>query len=155
MGIKVLIISDSHNDYSSLDKIIRAESPFQYLVHCGDGIGDLFHVHIPEGVMVVPVLGNVDLNRGYDMERLEFLEINGWEIMVSHGDLFGVKDRYDLIYKAGEGHGVHAVLFGHSHRKYLGSGDPVLFNPGPANKGSYGILTIGESMEFSHRMIKK
>ena len=32
------------------------------------------------------------------------------------------------------------VLFGHTHVKYCRGEKPVLFNPGPANNGCYGVI---------------
>lgn len=154
MDIKALIIADSHGDSPAVEAMIGREFPFHVLVHCGDGVGDLFHVNVPKGVAVVPVLGNVDLSRGYDLERVELITIAGREILVTHGDLFDVKNGYGDIRAEGARLGVHAVLFGHTHMKYLGAGSPLLFNPGPANRGSYGVLMAGESLVFTHKHLR-
>ena len=152
MTVRLLVFSDSHNNRYLLNRILMHEMPVDYIIHCGDGVGDLFHMDIPDGVKVVKVSGNVDLHRGYDIERIDFLVMNGFKIMVAHGDLFRVQDDYGLILSEGKRQGADAVFFGHTHKKFLSDGKPVLFNPGPANKGYYGIVTLGEKNEFSHRV---
>ena len=45
------------------------------------------------------------------------------------------------------------VLFGHTHKKYLAEGTPLLFNPGAAQGGLYGVVVMGERIEvFAKRL---
>jgi uncharacterized protein len=147
---KILVVSDSHGNYSKLARIIDLEYPFDCLVHCGDGVNDLFHVGIPDEVSVVRVCGNIDLARCVDFERIVLFEAGTTRLMVTHGDQFGVHIDYGPIEREGRKRKADAVLFGHTHVAYHRKGKPALFNPGPANSGMYGLVIIGDSLSFSH-----
>ncbi len=153
MKVKVLVISDSHGNLQRLEEIIKKESPFDYLIHCGDGVGDILHAEIPSDTVIVRVTGNVDLNRGYDIGRIETVVIDNRTFIVSHGDLFYVNRNYDLILNKGIELGADAVIFGHTHKKLYVGGMPSLFNPGPANKGAYGIIGIDSDLHFFNRTL--
>ena len=144
--LKVLVVSDSHGNTAKLGRIIRREAPFDVLVHCGDGAGDLIQVDIPLGASVIRVSGNVDLARNLDAERLVVQEIGDLTVMVSHGDEFRVHAGYEVIERSGRSHNADVVLFGHTHVAYHGEGRPVLLNPGPATNGKYGLLHLGPAL---------
>ena len=155
MEHKVLVVSDSHGNFTRLNKIYEHEKPVSTIVHCGDGVGDLFHVPVSSGVRVITVTGNVDLGRGYDMERIVVSTINGVKVMVTHGDIYRVQNGCKSLYDAGREHEVDVVLFGHTHKQYIKEGRPVLFNPGTVSHGFYGILTIGNGIELSHHSLDR
>jgi putative phosphoesterase len=140
--LKILVISDSHGNTARLGRIIRQERPFDYLIHCGDGAGDLIHVDIPAGTAVVRVCGNVDIARGLDAERLVVLPVGPVTVMVAHGDQFRVNSEYAALEREGRSRNADIVLFGHTHTAYHEDGKPILFNPGPATGGRYGLLHV-------------
>ena len=142
MKEKILVVADSHGSWTRLKAIIKAESPFSVLIHCGDGVSDLFHASVPDGVRVIRVMGNVDMGRGVDIERTVFDEIAGENIMVTHGDLFGVKSGLGGISSEAKKHHASRVFFGHTHSKIHTAGNPVLFNPGAVNSGHYGVVMV-------------
>lgn len=142
MGIKLLVVSDSHGNTVRLERIIRAEIPFDYLIHCGDGAGDLMRVSLPRDVPVLRVSGNIDLARGMDLERRIIEKIGTFTFMITHGDLQGVhRDTLGLL-DEGRARRCDIILFGHTHRPYQSGGKPVLFNPGAALNGFYGVILL-------------
>lgn len=145
--LKLLVVSDSHGDIPRLKAIIEKEYPFQYIIHCGDGVADLFHVTIPDGVITVKVSGNIDRARGIDMEMLSILEAGRFRMMVAHGDRFRVHAGFSLIEQEGCLQRADIILFGHTHAAFRGEGKPLLFNPGPAEKGRYGIIRLNGSFQ--------
>lgn len=150
-GMKILVVSDSHGNSVMLQRIIDRESPFDRLVHCGDGAADLLYVRLPAATPVTLVLGNVDRARGIELPASEVLEVEGVRILVTHGDAFHVKSDYGALARAARTQGFDAALFGHTHIKHLRARRPVLFNPGPALGGSYGIVEVsGGHMAFRH-----
>jgi putative phosphoesterase len=153
MSSKILVISDSHGSRDIVSRIITHEKSLDFIVHCGDGAGDLFFAEIPEEVKIIKVTGNIDLYRNFDMERIEVFSADSFRIMVVHGDQFRVHDNHTGLIQEAERRGVDLVFFGHTHKKHLSGNRPVIFNPGPANRGMYGIVTLGEKVEFSHRVI--
>lgn len=154
--MKLLIISDSHGNVRHLHRIIEKEAPFDCLIHCGDGIRDLFHAEVPGGTKVLRVSGNVDLSVVYDMDRVAEEEIGGKRFLITHGDLYDAHNGYGLLMSEGKKIGCDIVLFGHTHTQYYAEGPPFLFNPGAAMKGFYGVihLNAGKAPEFVHCRIE-
>ncbi len=153
--VKIVVVSDSHGSRGQLASIIRGELPLDVIVHCGDGADDLFDVRVPPEIQLIRVSGNMDRGRGSMIEQTVITELAGRRIMVTHGDRFRVDgDMQALIQKADEEQ-VEIVFFGHTHRKFLQKGCPVLFNPGPANSGQYGVVILGQGMTFQHKRMKR
>jgi uncharacterized protein len=150
---KILVVSDSHGNLRKLDAIVRHEEPFDVLVHCGDGVDDISKITIPGDTRVLKVTGNVDISRGYIFERTIVEELFGRRIMVTHGDLFRVERDLTMLLEEGRQHGADLICFGHTHMKFYHDGPIVLFSPGPANDGFYGVITIGADIRCRHRNI--
>ncbi len=150
---KLIIVSDSHGNTTALQRIIDREAPFDYLVHCGDGIADLAHVRVPAGTRVLGVAGNIDRARLIDREAREELLLGNHRVLVTHGDAEQVHHDYLGIIDEAKSGGYDLVLFGHTHKQYLRKGGPVLFNPGPALNGQYGVIIAGEKLEFYHKVL--
>ncbi|HOW83089.1 MAG TPA: YfcE family phosphodiesterase [Spirochaetota bacterium] len=155
MSCKILVISDTHGNQVKTGMIIKKEAPFDCLVHCGDGIGDLEGMPIPVSATVIKVPGNVDLYRYRGLDRIETAEICGRSIMVVHGDIFGVHSDYAGLIDAARERDVDIVFFGHTHVPLYREGSPVLFNPGTVTNGSYGVVTLPglEGGSFVHKNI--
>jgi uncharacterized protein len=152
---KILVISDSHGNHAAVSAIISREKPFDYLVHCGDGVYDLFHVKMPDGAAVVGVGGNVDAARGMDVERRKEFTVGDVLFMVVHGDQHRVREGYGVIEREGRGGKADVVLFGHTHVQYRSEGKPALFNPGPAVNGEYGVISMNGDIGFRHCRLGK
>jgi len=150
---KILVVSDSHGNSIKLRDIINREKPFDYIVHCGDGVNDLIHSSVPPGSVTLAVTGNIDIGRGITGERLIVTTIAEKKIMITHGDIFGAHAGLSSLESEARKRGADIVLFGHTHVKYLGKGTPALFNPGPANNGLYGIIYLADRVSFSHHDI--
>lgn len=150
MHCKILVVSDSHGDRKMLGRIVRREEPFDAIIHCGDGADDLSSIVLPANVRIIRVAGNVDRSRGYAFDNVAVETLCGKKIMVAHGDLFKVE--YDLAQLLDEGMRTQAdlVCFGHTHAKYYHNGTTALFNPGPADRGLYGVITIDTDILCRH-----
>jgi hypothetical protein len=152
--IKIVAVSDSHGNSSCLDKIISIESPFDYLIHCGDGISDLENILLPEKSIFICVSGNVDSYSNIKCKDTVFEEVLEMEFMITHGDFYSVKSGLADIKKAGLENKADVLLFGHTHKQYLKiEDDIILFNPGACANGFYGIINIGKTAEFLHKQI--
>jgi len=139
--MKVLIIADSHGDCTRLQTIIDREQPFACLIHCGDGVHDLEHVRLPQGVTVLSVAGNMD--RAGSRERLIETTLDSVRFLICHGDRFAVHYDYDRLLDEGLRRGADIVCCGHTHVPCLHKHPLLLLNPGPADRGLYGIITLG------------
>lgn len=152
--MKIVVISDSHGNTGTLNKILGKEAPFDWLVHCGDGVNDLIHSDVRPGTGTLAVSGNIDLARGSTHERRLTERIGTRHFLITHGDLQGAHADFGGLVDEAKQHGCSVVLFGHTHRQYLGKGRPVLFNPGPALNGLYGIILMNGGIEFLHRKLE-
>ena len=147
--MKLLIFSDSHNETEAMLDAVRRENP-ELIVHLGDHIHDTpaIRARFPD-IPLRTVRGNCDF--GADGGDMELLKICGRMILLTHGHLYGVKNGLDKITRKGASAGADLVLFGHTHRAYIGqSGRLRLFNPGAVcGRGwdrdrTYGVAYLGE-----------
>jgi uncharacterized protein len=148
--VKMLVVSDSHGNTAALQGIIDTEKPFDIMVHCGDGVLDLSRVKIPASANVIGVQGNVDQFHGADRSAIEFFEAGSFRVMATHGNIHRVNESFSGLIEAARASGCNIVLFGHTHVKHISGESPVLFNPGPASNGSYGVVIVGSTIECRH-----
>lgn len=137
-------------------KVISECSPFDVIVHCGDGVKDICGAAVPAGSTVLKVMGNTDIYSGCDAENILTEDISDRRVMVTHGHQFNVKGGVSELVRAAERFKVNVVLFGHTHEQMIRRGDPLLFNPGNLSGGNYGIIQASDRNEwvFEHRKIK-
>jgi putative phosphoesterase len=151
---RLLVVSDSHGNFTRLQKILDEAEDYNYIIHCGDGASDLMNCTIPSGVKKIQVLGNVDLWREYHFEREEILEIEIFRFLITDGDLYNVKSDYEQLIFESKKKKCNGVFFGHTHIKNFSEfDDVVLFNPGPSSHGVYGIVELASEPLFSHYKI--
>ncbi|MFW5861000.1 MAG: metallophosphoesterase family protein [Spirochaetota bacterium] len=154
MPVKILVVSDSHGNTTALERIVSLEKPFDYLVHCGDGVADLMHVQLPGNPFVLKVSGNIDRARGMQIEQKLIETIEGFKVYIIHGDTLHVHRGLSGLYDDTVGAGCDVALFGHTHLQYLSEKKPWLFNPGECRGGYYGVISIEEDVNFFHRREK-
>ncbi len=144
--MKILVVSDTHGKDGNLKLVMEKERPFDVLIHCGDLEEREGFVKTAAGCPVYMVAGNNDFFS--DLEREQELCLEGRKILLTHGHFYGVSMD---VYRLGEeaaARGMDIVLFGHTHRPFLGERDGItLFNPGslsyPRQEGrrsSYGVI---------------
>ena len=145
--MRILVLSDSHNDYLSLKKAIETHHSAEVVVFLGDGERDLERV---EELLfckhVIKVKGNCDIASTLDENITQ--TICGKKFFITHGYVENVKFGDDrLIYK-GQSVDADIILYGHTHtpvNKYV---DRVyVFNPGSIRDGNYGFVDITEKGE--------
>ncbi len=153
--MKIVVVSDTHGNSVSLSKIINDESPFNFLFHCGDGIDDIERVNIKPDIRVLGVSGNMDAYSSSRFASHAVSDIDGRRFLILHGNIERAHDDLLGVLMAGRERGADIVVFGHTHRPFLSDADrPILFNPGPALNGQYGIITIDENaMNFAHKRV--
>ncbi len=145
--MKILIISDSHGNVDAIKTIIEAERKFDYLLHCGDGINDLMYVSVPEGVFVITVCGNIDRARGINEKSTIVETIGNFKFFITHGDVYGAHHDITGVWIEAKRSGCDIACFGHTHKPYHTNGSPMMFNPGAAQSGFYGIIETGDSLK--------
>ena len=151
--MKILIVSDSHGRLDSLMEIWEKEIP-DIVISAGDYSKDVEELsYIYEESKYYIVRGNCDYMDHTTEDILEF-EIEGKNIFLTHGHLYGVKTSYDYLRMESKDRDVDICIFGHTHIPYLEEEEMILFNPGAVKDGGYGILEIdGNRMNIEHRML--
>lgn len=140
--MRVGVVSDSHGYTGRLSTLLmamEAEGPLDALIHLGDGYHDLAGL----GVMLPPVYqvaGNCDLGRS---DTRALIELSNARLLLTHGHCQQVKQGQDTLFALALEEGVHAALYGHTHRQRMEWRSGVLLlNPGCAMHGEYAVLTI-------------
>jgi len=155
--LKIVVVSDTHGSTDLLDKVITECSPFDIIIHCGDGVKDICSADVPDKSIVLKVLGNTDIYSGCDADNILTEEISDRRVMVTHGHQFNVKGGFSELVRIAERFKANVVLFGHTHEQLIRKGDPLLFNPGNLSGGNYGIIHTSDDNEwlFEHRKLRK
>ncbi|HOA07805.1 MAG TPA: YfcE family phosphodiesterase [Spirochaetota bacterium] len=131
--MKVVIVSDSHGNKKSFERIITESLP-DILIFCGDGFPD-----IPSDFSgkIYAVRGNTD--NVYADNEIN-LCISDTNIFITHGEGYSVKSGLEYLRLRAKALGAEVVFFGHTHEQvYLNSGGIRLINPGSVFYGYYAV----------------
>jgi putative phosphoesterase len=143
--MKLLVTSDSHGNYPLLFRASDAAAPLDAVIHLGDGSDDADLLGQTVGLEIICVAGNCDRNISAPRELL--WECSGHRFLLTHGDVYGVKNGlFQLEHRALQ-LGTNVVLYGHSHLAAITTRSGILFvNPGTlmkrGNRTTYATLEI-------------
>ncbi len=142
IGMRILIISDSHGDTKRFDKIITASEP-DMIIHLGDIERDVEYLEaVYPNIPLNAVVGNNDPWVRREAEKV--IEAEGVKIFITHGHLYGVWDKGFRVAKRAEELGCSIALFGHSHIPCNEVYDSVrAFNPGSISRPREGNYSVG------------
>lgn len=153
MILKILVISDTHNEINNVVKIIKNNKSIDMILHLGDVQSDYKKIKQYYFENITYVSGNCDYISKYPKEKI--IEIEGKKILMTHGHKYNVKWEYDTIKNIGFHNKVDGILFGHTHIPYLEENeDLVLMNPGSitlpreSSTPTYGILEIEKNKKM-------
>ena len=113
--MRILVVSDTHGNDSSLRRAILAQPKAEVVIHLGDGEEELLRAKraFPEK-MFLAVRGNCDWGCDWPAERI--VELGGHRIFCTHGHLYGVKTAGTaLLEKKAAAENCDIVLYGHTH----------------------------------------
>lgn len=147
--MKLIIVSDSHGDTSSLSLIrTRHLHEGNLFIHCGDSELAADHPLLNE---YVTVRGNCDFDKNLLKDRIEPITL-GARLFMTHGHLYDVKYSLMRLYYRARELDANIVCYGHSHCIGAEMVDGILFiNPGsvvlPRNtkEKTYALLDINEA----------
>lgn len=160
--LRILIMSDSHGRNENVELAIaqvREEiGEFQMLVHLGD-VGDARELESLAGVPCYIVRGNTD----YDAKLLNanVIEAGGHRIFATHGHLYQVDMRLDLLRFAALENDCDIAMYGHTHVPYLEEDpdDITILNPGSISKPrqadhryTYMVMEIDDEDEVTYEL---
>ena len=141
----IVVLSDTHGNKESVNRLWEVFKECDYIVHLGDGALDMSAalVEFPKKTHVCK--GNCDFVR---IPREGELEVENVKIFFCHGDRYGVKSRLDRLASEAKARGATLALFGHTHRAEITTQEGVtLVNPGsmrfpPHLGGTYAYITV-------------
>ena len=160
--LRILIMSDSHGRNENVELAIaqvREEiGEFQMLIHLGD-VGDARELESLAGVPCYIVRGNPD----YDAKLLNanVIEAGGHRIFATHGHLYQVDMRLDLLRFAALENDCDIAMYGHTHVPYLEEDpdDVTILNPGSISKPrqadhryTYMVMEIDDEDEVTYEL---
>lgn len=142
--MRILVVSDTHRDYYTLNQVMKSQTKAEIVFHLGDGEDDIDRIKsLYDDKMIISIKGNGDWGccKPYIDERI----IEGKKIFATHGHLFGVKLGLDNLISEAKKKGTDILLFGHTHTAYNQYVDGMyIMNPGSlrGRNASYGIIDI-------------
>ena len=160
--LRILIMSDSHGRNENVELAIaqvREEiGEFQMLIHLGD-VGDARELESLAGVPCYIVRRNTD----YDAKLLNanVIEAGGHRIFATHGHLYQVDMRLDLLRFAALENDCDIAMYGHTHVPYLEEDpdDVTILNPGSISKPrqadhryTYMVMEIDDEDEVTYEL---
>ena len=127
--MKILIVSDTHGRNGNLEEAVMRETPFDYLIHCGDVEGQEYYIEALAECPCYIVSGNNDFFS--DLPREEEICLGGKRIFVTHGHYLGVSLDPGRLVEEAAYRGCDVAIFGHIHRPVMERhGEVLLLNPG-------------------------
>lgn len=142
----LVILSDTHGNANAVADLLPRIAENDYVIHLGDGAGDMRETRSLYPDKVYAVGGNCDFFSLLPQEGE--LEIECVKIFYTHGHKYGVKDGREKLAAEAKRRGCDIALYGHTHIAMIDEIDGVtLINPGslryPAGKGgSYCYLVV-------------
>jgi putative phosphoesterase len=148
VSMKILVMSDTHGNTQLALQACRQTSPFDAIIHLGDGYADAELLAESLDVKVIQVAGNCDIGSNLPRERI--WECEGKRILLVHGDAYSVKSGLEKLTSRAVETGVDAVLFGHTHWATITTLSEILFvNPGTlmhlTKHTSFAVLEIDQA----------
>lgn len=146
--MKYLVFSDTHHCSFACEQALQKHPDAVGILHLGDVEADVTDLQFLTTLPIVAVTGNNEY--GFCQFPLwDCLEIAGHRIFLTHGHVYEVRRGVNKVVSAALQHGCDICLFGHTHQPlwtiekgiYVG-------NPGAGKDGRYGVLTIGDRVEF-------
>ena len=160
--LRILVMSDSHGRNENVELAIaqvrEGIGEFQMLIHLGD-VGDAREIESLAGVPCYIVRGNTD----YDAKLLNanVIEAGGHRIFATHGHLYQVDMRLDLLRFAALENDCDIAMYGHTHVPYLEEDpdDVTILNPGSISKPrqadhryTYMVMEIDDEDEVTYEL---
>ena len=151
--MNILVLSDSHGNIDTLEKILAENKNCETIIFLGDGIYDLANAKdfVPYRAKII-VKGNCD--RFADTVELNAsINLEGVRFYVTHGFKEGVKTGLGILENKAAMENCNAALFGHTHIAHLSRPENiVLMNPGSSFDGFYAIIELNN--EYTHYILK-
>ncbi|MBQ3115567.1 MAG: metallophosphoesterase [Clostridia bacterium] len=107
---RVVILSDTHGNFSAIEKLLPIMEEADMVFHLGDHQSDILAYQKELKGKIYSVKGNCD---GGGDEQV--LTIEGVKVLLTHGNRYNVKQSLYKLQLRAEELGVDVVFFGHTH----------------------------------------
>lgn len=138
-----IVISDSHCRYGAVERVERLFEENDYIVHLGDGSGDMRKIVTMYPKKTYVMKGNCDFYYG---EEECVIDAEGVRIFCCHGHRYGVKHGLGRLAERAAELDCTVALYGHTHIANIETVDGVLcVNPGSIgdfSEPSYCFLAV-------------
>ncbi|MDD3026790.1 MAG: metallophosphoesterase [Erysipelotrichaceae bacterium] len=125
---KIVVVSDNHGSFFTIDMIKAEHQDAHLLVHCGDSEGSQSDM---EGYLAVA--GNNDWLSDFPDE--EMFECEGLNFLVNHGDRYGYFHREENMVNDLKNKNCDVLLSGHTHiPQFKTVSGFTLVNPGSCSR---------------------
>ena len=115
--MKIIVMSDSHNNYFALNKIVQDFYADLY-IHLGDGERELNRIYTQyPDKKFIHIAGNCDFASLSEKELL-FTPDDQNCIFAVHGHQYGVKSSVEPLKKIAREKGANILLYGHTHARF-------------------------------------
>lgn len=143
---RLIILSDSHGNAKGIADLLPLIAENDYVIHLGDGAGDMREARglYPEKVYACG--GNCDFFSPLPEDGI--LEVERIRIYFCHGHRYGVKSDLHTLALAAKSRDCSVALYGHTHIADITEMDGVtLINPGSlryavGKGGSYCYMVV-------------
>ncbi len=157
--MKILVVSDTHRNFSVLDETVKQNLDADVIIHLGDGdneFRDVSNLH-PEKAMVF-VGGNCDYG---GMHRLsQVVTVSGYKIFCCHGHVQNVAMGLERLVSDAKKNECKIALYGHTHVYRTDKiNDVFVMNPGSlssprnGNPPTYGIIELTSTGEIKMNIV--
>lgn len=129
--MRIIAMADSHGNFNRVRKVVEANmDTADVFIHLGDGMEEFSDLnHLYPQLHFVGVKGNNDW--GSMEQKMRLLTYGGKNIMIAHGDLYGVKFGLEDYKRAAKEAKAEVALYGHTHLPRSDYEDGIfLINPG-------------------------
>ena len=143
---KIIVVSDTHGNTAGLEALLPIIAENDYVIHLGDGAGDMREIRVLYPDKVYQCGGNCDFFSHYPEEGE--LETEYVKILYCHGHKYDVKRGLVNLAREAKRRGCDVALYGHTHQAAITEMQGVLLiNPGTRRNavgkgGSYCYLVI-------------
>jgi len=145
---KLVIVSDSHGNMKGIEKMRPLFMENDYVIHLGDGVGDMRSIWSENPEKVYLCSGNCDFFAVYPEEGV--LEIEGLRIFYCHGHKYRVKSELYSLAARAKAQDCQIALYGHTHQALISEIEGVmLINPGSLRR------SVGEGGSYCYLVINK
>ena len=110
---KIIVLSDTHGSRKGIEKLKPLIAENDYVIHLGDGVGDMREIMEEYPDKVYLVSGNCDFFSPIPDEGI--LEVEYLKILYCHGHKYGVKQHLYTLMQEAKKKGCDIVLYGHTH----------------------------------------